>query len=390
MSQLNSTDRQVAYDCRYFLGDRPCIWHKSEGHVCVCHRYAPVGKRILIIKLDAIGDVLRTTCVLPPLAQAYPEAAITWLTRPEAAPLLANNPHLCDVMTLGPDALAQLSAQRFDQVINLDAGKTSVALATLSKGTQKIGFVLDPRGFVTATNEAAELWLKMGLFDDLKRANRRSYPVIMCDIIGVSPTQAAYVLNLAAQEIDFARVQLRELGVSPDQPVIGIHTGAGNRWALKKWREEGFIELIDGLANDCGSTTQIILFGGQREIERNHRIADRAQRPVVIAETHDDIRHFASLVSLCNVVVCGDTLAMHVAIALKRRVVVLFGPTSAAEIDLFGTGRKILPELECLGCYKTSCDFVPNCMDLITSKMVKDAVLAELSVSLGHGESARP
>ena len=43
----------------------------------------------------------------------------------------------------------------------------------------------------------------------------------------------------------------------------------------------------------------------------------------------------------------------------------LFGPTSWAEIELYGLGEKVVPEMECLSCYKTSCDFVPNCMDLI-------------------------
>ena len=81
--------REIAFDCRYFLGDRPCCWHKQEGAVCICDRYTPIRERILIVKLDAMGDVLRTTTLLPDLAEVHPGATFTWITRPESLPLLA-------------------------------------------------------------------------------------------------------------------------------------------------------------------------------------------------------------------------------------------------------------------------------------------------------------
>ena len=65
-------------------------------------------ERLLIIKLDAMGDVLRTTALLPALAEVHPQAAIDWITRPESVPLLGNNPHLADVVPYGPDALIRL------------------------------------------------------------------------------------------------------------------------------------------------------------------------------------------------------------------------------------------------------------------------------------------
>jgi heptosyltransferase-2 len=61
--------------------------------------------------------------------------------------------------------------------------------------------------------------------------------------------------------------------------------------------------------------------------------------------------------------------------------VVLFGPTSAAEIDMYGLGEKVIPDMNCLACYKPTCDFVPNCMDLITTDMVEAAVERQLSLA---------
>ena len=120
----------VAYDCRYFLGDRPCIWHKTEGVSCECEHYVPLQESLLIIKLDAIGDVLRTTCLLPGIARRWPNTGISWITRHESVPLLQNNPYINEVIPYGDDAIVHLSSRTFDRVINLDAGAYSADSAT--------------------------------------------------------------------------------------------------------------------------------------------------------------------------------------------------------------------------------------------------------------------
>lgn len=74
-------------DCRYFLGDRPCKFKRTCPG---CDPYSPMGKRILIVKLAAIGDVLRTTPLLSGLKRAYPQSHITWIVDKEAFPLLQN------------------------------------------------------------------------------------------------------------------------------------------------------------------------------------------------------------------------------------------------------------------------------------------------------------
>ena len=75
----------VALDCRYYIGDRPCIFVRE----CTgCPHYSPQGTRILIIKTGALGDVLRTTILLGGIKRAYPESHITWITAPAAVPLV--------------------------------------------------------------------------------------------------------------------------------------------------------------------------------------------------------------------------------------------------------------------------------------------------------------
>ena len=364
--------RHVAVDCRFFLGDRPCIWHKRDGARCTCGHYDAIAERLLVIKLDAMGDVLRTTALLAPLKLNYLGSYITWMTRAESIPLLECNPFIDEIVVYGTDAIVLLQSREFDRVINLDAGRISAGLATSARAQTKHGYVLDSQGIVHATNAAAQRWLEMGLFDDLKRRGMDTYQHYMTDILGLASPARLPVLVLSEEERARARQHLLRLGVDPTRPLIGLNTGAGGRWPLKQWREDRYLELIDRLSDELEA--QCVLLGGPSEQERHARLKAQSRRSVIDTGCDNPVRHFSGLVGECHVVVTGDTLAMHIALALGRRVVVLFGPTSAAEIELCDLGEKVLPDMPCLGCYKQACDFIPNCMDAINTDSVVAAV----------------
>jgi len=335
----------------------------------------------VIIKLDAMGDVLRTTCLLPVIVKAWPGIRITWITRDESVPLLENNPYITEVVPYSTDALVHLSSRAFDRVINLDAGKISAGIAAIARTKEKIGCILHEDGYVIGTNAAADEWLRMGIFDDLKRANQRSYQEIMCSILGLSTEGMKYVLELTEAEKEGGRSHLLKLGLDLNKSIIGIHTGGGGRWLLKQWAEESFVALISELVHELGHDTQILLFGGPLERELNRRIMDSVNVSVFDTGCDNEVRHFAALVNYCSVILSGDSLTMHVALAMGRLVVVLFGPTSHTEIELFGLGEKVVPDLDCLACYKRVCDFTPNCMDSISVEMVKQAILRQLTAT---------
>jgi len=370
--------REVAWDCKFFLGDRPCVWHKQSGVLCTCDRYEQVEQRLLIVKLDAMGDVLRSTALLPPIVEAHPRAAITWITRKESVPLLQRNPYVAEVLEFGPEALVHLQTRTFDRVINLDASRTSAALATAARSGRKDGFVLDERGYVQPTNDAARRWLEAGIFDDLKREGSSTYQDRMADILGLAGRTHHYVFELAADEVLRAEGHLKSIGLDFQRPVIGLNTGAGGRWPLKQWREDGYLELVARVGRR--EDVQFLLLGGPAEQERNDRLKRASTVRLLDPGCDNTVRHFAALLSHCDVAVTGDTLAMHLALALGKRTVALFGPTSAAEIELYGLGEKVAPDMTCLSCYKTSCDFAPNCMDLISAAMVERAVLRQLAL----------
>jgi heptosyltransferase-2 len=291
-------------------------------------------------------------------------------------PLLQRNPYVAEVLEFGPEALIPLQTRTFDRVINLDASKTSAALASAARSSRKDGFVLAEQGYVQPTNDAARRWLEAGIFDDIKRNGRSTYQDRMADILGVAGQKHHYVFNLGDDELARGKAHLQSIGLDSRKPVIGLNTGAGGRWPLKQWREDGYIELVTRLSRH--QDVQFLLLGGPGERERNERLKAASNVPLLDPGCENPIRHFAALVSHTDVVVTGDTLAMHLALALGKRTVVVFGPTSAAEIEMYGLGEKVVPDMACLSCYKTSCDFVPNCMDLISTDMVEGAVLRQL------------
>jgi heptosyltransferase-2 len=382
---LPARSREIAWDCRFFLGDRPCVWHKRTGALCTCDYYERIEERLLIVKLDAMGDVLRSTALLPPLAEVHPRAAITWITRKESAALFKLNPYVTEVLELGPEALVHLQTRTFDRVINLDASKTSAALATAAQSSRKDGFVLDERGYVRPTNDAARSWLESGLFDDIKRRGTATYQDRMAEILGLSGRTHRYVFELGDDERERAKAHLESIGLDFSRPIIGLNTGAGERWPLKQWREDGYFELVRRLSGQ--REVQFLLLGGPSEEERNERLKAGSTVRLFDPGCNNALRHFAALLGHCDVVVTGDTLAMHLSVALGRRTVVLFGPTSAAEIELYGLGEKVVPDMTCLSCYKTSCDFVPNCMDLISPGMVERAVVRQLEMVRASGQA---
>jgi heptosyltransferase-2 len=185
-------------------------------------------------------------------------------------------------------------------------------------------------------------------------------------------------LELTGEEKEKGRSHLQDLGITLNKNILGIHTGGGGRWRLKQWSEESFIQLISELINDSGNDMQICLFGGPLEKGQNERIIDRIKGPLFDTGCENTVRHLASMINNCSVILSGDSLAMHLALAMERRVVVLFGPTSHAEIELFGLGEKVIPDLDCLVCYKKECDLSPNCMDSIPVKMVKEKLLKQM------------
>jgi ADP-heptose:LPS heptosyltransferase len=350
------------YDCRYFLGYKPCIFKREcDG----CPEYSPYGKRILIIKLAAMGDVLRTTPLLRGLRKAYPDCHITWLTEPDVMPMLQGIAEINRLLAYSPDSILQMETESFAEVYCFDKEPRATALAMKVNAKRKVGFGMSPFGNVMPLNKESEYAFELGINDPLKfRLNKKTYPELIFECAGLPYAEPQeYVFPDLSAEIEEARSDLQSLGVRPGSLKIGLNTGAGEIFAAKKWTEGGYAELANRLIEDFGAT--ILLLGGPCEVERNARIAEQARFPLVNTGNDNSIRNFCGIVGNCEIIVTGDTLAMHLAIGLKVPVLLLMGPTCHQELELYGRGAKVISDFECSPCYLSVCSEEVSCMQAI-------------------------
>lgn len=370
------TEVDLNTDCRHVHWDRPCAPHKKRGKVCLtCDEYDPVQHRILMVKLAATGDVLRTTSFLPAIHAEWPSARVTWLTRRSAAGLFEGNP-LVDEVLVADDAItaARLATEVFDVVLCPDADPDAAVLAAMARGKERRGYTRDEQGRVVPLCESAARWLQMGLSDSDKKANTKTYQHLVSQVLGLSPDSVREpILEPSANDCADAQAFMNGLGLKDGQQLIGLNTGAGGRWLYKQWTKEHQQAFLK-LCSDAGLA--VLLLGGPEEVQRHQDLmAFTVGAPVFDGGNHNSYGRFAALIDQCSVVVTSDSLAVHVTAARKKPAVVLFGPTSSAEIELYGRGSKITPPgLDCLCCYLPECDKVPHCQALIEPETVLAAV----------------
>lgn len=368
--------RPVHTDCRHYVGNRPCVPHKREGVLCPgCPHYDPVQERLLVVKLAAIGDVLRTMAILPALRARFPNGHVTWLTEPQAVPLFYHHPQVDRVLVPSAETVVLLQCERFDQCYGLDLDPVACALTATVRAAEVWGFTRDERGAVVAHGPGAEQWYEMSLWDDCKRANEETYQAHLFRTAGLVFQGERPQLVLTEEERACARGRLADTQC----PRVGLNLGGGGRWRHKRWTLEGFVELARRLSA-TGAT--IVLFYGPDEQSFAESVQRAMAVPFIDARPDNSLRDFAALVGECDLLVTGDTLAMHLAIAQDVPVVVLFGPTSAAEIDLYGRGEAVVAELPCQCCYLPDCDVRPTCMESILPERVFAACLRWLPKSL--------
>ena len=358
--------------------------------------------KILIIKTAALGDVLRTTSILPGLHKRYPDCEITWLTSAAAASLVGPNQlnaghNLVAELIRHPTPEAPILADRlpeveaghspWDRVLSFDDEAELCSIAFEQAGGQAgvdqgilSGAYQNETGELTYTADTAA-WFDMGLIskfgkqraDELKVENQRSHPAIYAEMLGIEMSKPSIFLSKPA--LDFAREFSRRTGLHGSFPVIGFNTGAGGRWESKKLSVDQTVELAIELHRRLKGAETILLLGGPLEAERNaeivKRVGDGAR--VVDAGTRNTMHHFAALVDRLDLLLTSDSLALHMGVAREVPVVAFFAPTSAAEIELYGCGAKVV---------STSPDYCSYKPDVDTSSLTNERLLAAIESCL--------
>ncbi len=364
--------RWLKLDCCEFRGDRPCAAGVQGVCPADCAHYRPMGQRILVIKVGALGDVIRTAALLPGLKEAWPQSQITWVTQDSGVRMLANHPQIDRLLPFGAQTACHLEHERFDLCLSLDKEAAPAALAMRVSAGERRGIGLSPYGTPYPLNPECVRYFTLGLDDELKfRRNRKSYPELVYEAVGLRYRGQRHRLYPGAAERARAAQRWRVLRVDAGDVVVGLNTGAGHAFANKNWPAEKLIALARRLAGRDG--WRVALLGGPEERERNAGIVGACPGTLDAGCDHAELE-FAALVERCDVLLTGDTMALHVADACDVPCVALFGPTCAQEIELHGGGEKILTSASCAPCYRRQCDRSPNCMDAITVEQVLAAI----------------
>lgn len=324
-------------DCKFFRGDIPCSPHKQYGYFCFnCPLYLPRDGIILIIKLGAIGDVIRTTPLLTRLTNKFPKSTIWWLTlTPEVVPSVVDK-----VLPFSLESILVLQNIEFQWVINLDKDPFACAIASSLTAKEKFGFILKDGKPAPANHLALQKFLT-GIFDPINKQNTKSYLQEIFEILGWKYNGEEYILEVDNSfEWNIA---------SEGRPIVGLNTGCGQRWTSRLWPEQHWVELIHLLKQ---FHYYPLLLGGPNEDQKNRWLAQETGATYL---GYFELKKFISLVNQCDLIVTAVTMALHVAIGLKKYVVLFNNIFNRHEFELFGRGIILEPEKEC------KCFFSPTC-----------------------------
>ncbi|MFD3000592.1 glycosyltransferase family 9 protein [Pontibacter toksunensis] len=346
-------------DCLHFRGDVPCKPNKDHGYHCSgCTAYTKINKRVLLIKLGAIGDVIRTTPLLHRIRREYPNARITWLTH---TPAILPADAIEEVLKLDLAATLYLQEASFDLLINLDKDREACALHSTIKAKKKLGFTLHGNIPFPANALAGHKYLT-GVFDDISLSNTKSYVEEIFEICGWDFQGEEYVFD-THQEKGFT------WPFTNNKRRVGLNTGCGDRWTTRLWSDDKWIELISLLQK---ANYEVVLLGGEQEHERNQKLSQDTNAEYF---GHFPLPQFINLMYQMDLIVTQVTMAMHIAIALKKKIVLMNNIFNPHEFDLYGRGHVVEPERTCVCFYRGTCKRGISCMeDLPADKVFKHAV----------------
>jgi heptosyltransferase-2 len=282
--------------------------------------------RILIVQTAFLGDVVLTLPLVAALRQCFPQARVELLTVPTNAALLQDQPGVDAVMPYDKRGTGmrgllrmgrQIHARGYDLVLSPHRSLRSALLVACSGSPQRIGF-----------SRWLTRWAYTATVPRPASAHEVQRNLQLLAALGADPvpTPSRLTLHVAPAAWQKAREYFSGYGVGQDEVVIGLIPGS--QWGTKRWPAEYFAALIKHLA----STPQmrVALFGGASDRPIAKAITAACGVPVLDLIGQTPVQELPAYLQRCTVVVSNDTGPMHIAAALAKPVLVLYGPTTPA------------------------------------------------------------
>ncbi len=355
-------------------------------------------RRILVIRVDLIGDVVLSLPAVRALKRAHPEAEIDFLALSSSAGILANEPEIARVLTFDPyfwrrrlglmrprawreasSYLRTMRDRRYDLAVSISGDIASI-VARLSGARRRVGYAEEaypylltdpvPGGrYRTPMHEVRYVLALAGAAGaEVLASDRR----LSLQVDGVSTKQVAGMLA------DARSVRGRR------GPVITVHPGARNGQA-KRWPTGHIAALATRLARELDAL--VVLTGAPGEASLAEAVERQCAGDAVNLCGKTSLPELAALLASSDLVISGDSGPMHIACAVGTPVVALHGPTDPAISGPTDPGAIVLRvPLWCSPCYNASataeCRFGnPVCMKSLAPDLVFAAACRQLGIS---------
>ena len=337
---------------------------------------SPPAKRILLIKLRYLGDVVLCTPVLPLLRKQYPDAKITFLVNRWTAAVLQGNPYVDEVWVLPRKSwwkqlrlIQQVRRGKFDTVIDLTDGDRSAFLSWVTGAAVRLGFNRERRWrgrFYTQVLPSAYGTMHMVEYHQQALAG-----------LGITESVGNPEIYVHSKVQQQAEEKLSE-NFATGQPLVLLHPTA--RYTFKTWPLERFAALADWLSDQGVS---VALIGSQREIQIGQQIVNLSRCKPISLMGNTQLSQLTALMKRSHLLIGNDGGPMHIAAAVGCPVLALFGPSDPAVWGPRGLNVKVIYKGgNCEDCFYQGCSRgEESCMRQISVKEVCQAAKSMLPVS---------
>jgi len=331
-------------------------------------------RHILIIKPSSLGDVVHTLPVLNLLRRRWPEAHMSWLVGSAFASLIQGHPQLNEVIAFDRRHFARawchpaaaiglsrfvvdLARRHFDLVIDLQGLFRSGFLTALTGAAVRVGFA-------NARELAPVFYTHHVPIESMEQHAIDRY-LAVTDALGCGrqPVEFKFVLDAA----DRAHVDAIVGGIGPFAVLL-----PGATWPTKRWPAGRFAALVDPLRRRFGLSTVVAGASDVAEIAEHIPAA-------VNAVGRTNLRQLAALIERADLVIANDSGPMHIAAAMGRPLVAIFGPTNPVRTGPYHRPDSVVrANLSCSPCYSRKCNHI-SCMNWLGIEPVLEAAASQLS-----------
>ena len=334
-------------------------------------------RKILIIRLSSIGDVLLTTPAIRVIKKKFPEADIDFVIKKQFSDLLTHHPdvHHLYIFDKNDDNFSlkkikkQIACQRYDLIIDLHKNFRSYYLTTFSRARRIIRYrKFSLRRFVFVN-------FKINLFKQITPIHQRY--LLPLNALGVFDDSDGLDIFLSKKEQSSIEKKYKDFLSQPYKLILGIAPGAS--YFTKRWLPEYFEKVICHFAQK--SEIGIILFGNKQDRELIDFLNIKGYRNVLVAAGELSLLETAALLDKCHIVITNDSGLMHLSSALRKKLIAIFGSTTR-ELGFFPVTKDAIilenSDLRCRPCSHVGRNNCPKkhfkCMVEIHPQQVIEAV----------------